>query len=185
MKSLNQARAELFFMLLSVTLLISPMLFAQTTDSAVAVDQAIETQTPAGDLPNDQETALTEVVSESENADLIAQKHPFALENQSKDPFKPLIEKPKPIVLPPDPKPNPMPDPRPQPQPIKPLSLLVQGICGNEGSRWALVTYENQVRVVTQDMNVDGIFKVVAIEPDRLVVYSNKHQTRQAFNLSK
>ncbi|HNV72152.1 MAG TPA: hypothetical protein PKO06_20765 [Candidatus Ozemobacteraceae bacterium] len=185
MKASHQARVELFAVLFSVTLLVSPLnssLFAQDT---AATEPSTDLQNSVSATSPDSSSSASSEMSESDNADMLAQKHPFALENQTKDPFKPLIEKPKPVIVQPDPKPNPTPDPRPQPQPIKPLSLLVQGICGNEGSRWALITYENQVRVVTQDMNVDGTFKVVAIEPDRLIVYSNKHQSRQTFNISK
>lgn len=178
-------RTELAASLIVVSLLIwCPMTIAQPSDTVESLPEAV-VQTPGSAEVTDDAAIPSSDVSEADNTDLIVQKHPFTLENQTKDPFKPLIVKPKPVVVVVDnsrQEEKKRIDPPPE---IKPLVVNVQGICGNEGSRWALVTYNNQVRVVTQDMVVDGAFKVVAIDPDRLIVYSNKHQSRQTFPLTK
>ena len=101
------------------------------------------------------------------------------------DPFRPKIEKE--VVVPRPPKDTVVtPPPRPQP-PVKPvvppLKLLVKGIVGNEGIRYAVVVFENEERTVVKDQVVDGKFKVVDIYSDRIVVYSNKEERRYTFKI--
>ncbi|GAB4276162.1 MAG: hypothetical protein Kow0029_17910 [Candidatus Rifleibacteriota bacterium] len=123
-------------------------------------------------------------MSEIEQVDALANKYTFAPENPKKDPFKPLVEKK--VVLPPVRTVKPVTPQRyskPKPPPIKPIKLIVSGIVGNEGSRLAVVKFENNEITITKDQVVDGKFKVVDILPDRVVIYSNKEQRRHTFKI--
>ncbi|MBQ3644609.1 MAG: hypothetical protein II961_08435 [Candidatus Riflebacteria bacterium] len=107
------------------------------------------------------------------------------LENAKKDPFKPIIEKK--VDMPPvrpkvEVKQQPR-DTKPAPPPIKPIKLFVSGIVGNEGSRLAIVKFENEELTISKDQIVEGKFKVVDIYADRVVVYSNKEQRRHTFKI--
>ena len=107
------------------------------------------------------------------------------LENPEKDPFKPIIRKE--VVLPPV-KQQPVqikPQEKKQPSapPVKPIKLFVSGIVGNEGSRLAIVKFENEELTISKDQIVEGKFKVVDIYADRVVVYSNKEQRRHTFKI--
>lgn len=102
----------------------------------------------------------------------------------TKDPFKPIVEKNAPIA------PvrrvqevKPVEKPKPAAPPVKPIKLFVSGIVGNEGSRLAIVKFENEEMTITKDQIVEGKFKVVDIYADRVVVYSNKEQRRHTFKI--
>lgn len=118
-------------------------------------------------------------VSQVEN---IEGQHPFKLE-KDKDPFMPLIQKPKP----PDPPQRVMREVatftyrEPPKEIIPPLKLSLQGICGNETERLAMIIYENELKVMKKDEEVNGKFKLVDILPDKVVVYSFKEQIRRTF----
>ncbi len=103
----------------------------------------------------------------------------------TKDPFKPLIEKEAPqmaIRKVQEVKPVEAPK-KPAPPPVKPIKLFVSGIVGNEGSRLAIVKFENEELTIAKDQIVEGKFKVVDIYADRVVVYSNKEQRRHTFKI--
>ncbi|MBF0498967.1 MAG: hypothetical protein HQM09_02440 [Candidatus Riflebacteria bacterium] len=123
-------------------------------------------------------------LDETEQIDVIMQASKFKIENENKDPFRPLVEKKIAMpVIPPSPKPSGgggIPKPPPPPPP-KPIALHVQGICGNDNERLAMIEFEGKFQTVTKDMVVDGKFKVVDILPDKLVIYSNKEQMRRTF----
>jgi len=119
--------------------------------------------------------------AESDQVELLTSQNQFRPGTPGKDPFKPLVTKPKrpdfiiatqtPIIAtstPPEIK-------------ISPLRLLVTGICGNEGERLAMIVFENKPYVIAKEMVVDGKFKVVDIFPDRVTVYSFKEQSRRTF----
>ena len=189
MNLFKMTRVELIASLMALSLItLNPASPARANETGTAPQNEISAESApqtSNEVAAETSASVGSEVSESESVDLIVQQHPFTLENNSKDPFKPLIEKPKPEPIAVEQKKTDL-KPRDQtPPPIKPLTLTVQGICGNEGSRWALITYENQIRAVNPEMVVDGAFKVVAVENDRLIVYSNKHQTRQTFSLVK
>jgi len=69
----------------------------------------------------------------------------------------------------------------PPPPPPKPIQLFVQGVCGNENERLAMIVFENKNYTIQKDQVVDGKFKVVDILTDKLIIYSNKEQMRRTF----
>jgi len=134
----------------------------------------------------DSSGGLTETakMTEGEQVDSLINKFSFAPEIPNKDPFKPIVEKK--VVLPPvrtvQPVARPQ-DSKPQPPPVKPIKIFVTGIVGNEGQRLAVIKFEDEEHTVTKDQIVDGKFKVVDIQNDRIVVYSNKEQRRHTFKI--
>lgn len=126
----------------------------------------------------------TSKMTESEQVDSLINKFSFAPEIPTKDPFKPIVEKK--VVLPPVRTVQPVARPRdskPQPPPVKPIKVFVTGIVGNEGARLAVIKFEDEEHTVSKDQIVDGKFKVVDIQSDRIVVYSNKEQRRHTFKI--
>ncbi|MBF0408269.1 MAG: hypothetical protein HQM10_13030 [Candidatus Riflebacteria bacterium] len=124
-------------------------------------------------------------LGESEQVEMIIQAAKFKLENEGKDPFRPLIQKK--VKLPPPPPPMPR-DNRgvvkpPPPPPPKPLNLTVQGICGDESERLAMVVFEGRPRTLLKGQQVDGQFKVVDILSDKVIVYSEKEQMRKTISI--
>jgi len=123
------------------------------------------------------------VGDEAEQAQIILDKYPYKLAKE-KDPFRPLIDKPMPIVMqstkPVLDRPI-LPNTPPAPPPPPPLKLIVQGIVGNDAERLAMIFFENELIVVKKDEEVKGKFKVVDILPDKVVIYSNKEQMRRKF----
>ncbi len=123
-------------------------------------------------------------MTEAEQVDSLINKFSFAPEIPNKDPFKPIVEKK--VVLPPvrtvQPVAKPQ-DSKPQPPPVKPIKIFVTGIVGNEGQRLAVIKFEDEEHTVIKDQIVDGKFKVVDIQNDRIVVYSNKEQRRHTFKI--
>lgn len=107
------------------------------------------------------------------------------LGNPKKDPFEPMITKTV-IQATPVPKvqaPKPIEKAKPQAPKINPIKLTVNGIVGNEGSRLAIIKFENEEMTISKDQIVEGKFKVVDIYADRVVVYSNKEQRRHTFKI--
>jgi hypothetical protein len=137
-----------------------------------------------GDKPADDKPVVA--ASEEDQAEALIEKFPWKMEKE-KDPFKPIVEK-KVTVLPSAPPP-PMKskkagdDAPPPPPPPPPLKLAVTGIVGNDAERLAMISFENELRVVKKDEDVKGKFKVVEILVDKIVVYSNKEQMRRTFPL--
>jgi len=126
----------------------------------------------------------TSKMTEQEQIDSLLNKYSFVTENANKDPFKPIVEKK--VVLPPVRTVQPVARPgdnKPQPPAVKPIKVFVTGIVGNEGARLAVIKFENEEHTVTKDQIVDGKFKVVDIQNDRIVVYSNKEQRRHTFKI--
>lgn len=130
------------------------------------------------------DSADTAKLTEAEQVDSLISKFSFAPEIPNKDPFKPIVEKK--VVLPPVRTVQPVAKPtdsKPQPPPVKPIKVFVTGIVGNEGARLAVIKFEDEEHTVTKDQIVDGKFKVVDIQNDRIVVYSNKEQRRHTFKI--
>lgn len=128
--------------------------------------------------------AETSKMTETEQVDSLIAKFTFAPEIPNKDPFKPIVEKK--VVLPPVRAVQPVARPgsnKPQPPPVKPIKVFVAGIVGNEGARLAVIKFEDEEHTVFKDQIVDGKFKVVDIQNDRIVVYSNKEQRRHTFKI--
>ncbi len=126
----------------------------------------------------------TSKLTETEQVDSLINKFTFAPEIPNKDPFKPIVEKK--VVLPPVRTVQPVARPgsnKPQPPPVKPIKVFVAGIVGNEGARLAVIKFEDEEHTVFKDQIVDGKFKVVDIQNDRIVVYSNKEQRRHTFKI--
>ncbi|MBF0546602.1 MAG: hypothetical protein HQM08_19305 [Candidatus Riflebacteria bacterium] len=128
-------------------------------------------------------TAPTGGYGETEQIETILQASKFKLEKEAKDPFRPLIEK----KIKPPPAPPPMPKgpsgpPKPPPPPaVKPLQLFIQGVCGNDSDRLAMVVFENKPLTIQKGQQVEGKFKVVDILNDKVIVYSEKEQMRKTF----
>jgi len=118
---------------------------------------------------------------EAENTAALAQDTKFTPSSSGKDPFKPLITRQEP------PKNEPRIDPQPASRAVeiepvtKSLQIRVTGICGNDNERLAMIEFENKSYVVFKEMTVDGMFKVVDILSDNIVVYSIKDQMRRTF----
>jgi hypothetical protein len=125
-------------------------------------------------------------MDEPEQIDHLANRFKFKPIRASKDPFKPLVQKPMAQIPVIDTrvKQNTGPVPPPPPPPPPPIQISVQGIVGNDSERLALILFENKPYTVQRDTVVDGKFKVVEILPDRLVVYSNREQMRRTFNMA-
>ncbi|MBF0408267.1 MAG: hypothetical protein HQM10_13020 [Candidatus Riflebacteria bacterium] len=121
--------------------------------------------------------------AESEQTELLGSN--FKLENEYKDPFRPLIVKKhvKKDLVQPQKKVEPV-KVEPAPIRIKPLELTLQGICGNEEKRLAMVVFQNRLQELVKGQEVAGEFKVVDILPDKLIVYSEREQLRKTFQIS-
>ncbi|MFZ2960561.1 MAG: hypothetical protein WA705_27080 [Candidatus Ozemobacteraceae bacterium] len=125
------------------------------------------------------------VDDERGEVDRIASSGDYKLEKNSKDPFKPLVVKPPPVDVQREERGKDVrPTPTPTPIPVPMLKIDIQGICGNDSGRWALAIFEGQPRVLTQDMTVDGKFKVVELRPDSVIVFSFRENARRSFSLA-
>ncbi len=179
------------FICLAIFLLAAPAMFAQDELDDFGMDDpelsGTSSETPpaeSGGTPAPKKTRIDPSLSEKDQIDLLAKETEFNPENRKKDPFKPLVVKK--VVLPPvrrvKPRTTPKTFKRPKPV-VKPIKLFVSGIVGNEGSRLAIVKFENKEHTITKDQVVAGKFKVVDIFSDRVVVYSNKEQRRHTFRI--
>lgn len=111
-------------------------------------------------------------------------RSPFSPRIPDKDPFKAIVEKK--VIAPPSRVQQPIQISRSQKTsapPVKPIRIFVNGIVGNEGQRLAIIKFENNELTVIKDQIVEGKFKVVDIQNDRIVVYSNKEQRRHTFKI--
>ena len=114
---------------------------------------------------------------------------PFNPYITSKDPFKALVEKkipvqPKRIKKEVKVKQNDEVKKEKLP-PVKPIEIKVSGIVGNDDQRLAVINFENNEYTVAKDQNIDGKFKVIDIQNDRITIYSNKEQKRRSFKIDK
>jgi len=178
---------------LAVFLLAAPQVFAiddlddfgglddlgsDASAPAEAGGDGMVAESPSSAVPD------TSKMTEAEQVDSLINRFSFAPEIPNKDPFKPIVEKK--VVLPPVRTVQPVARPqnsKPQPPPVKPIKIFVTGIVGNEGARLAVIKFEDEEHTVSKDQIVDGKFKVVDIQSDRLVVYSNKEQRRHTFKI--
>ncbi len=91
------------------------------------------------------------------------------------DPFRKLIEPPKP---PPKPIQQVVARPVPQKPVIPPLDIKIMGITGEPGARVAIVSYKgSQMLLLDGDDKPD--FRVMSIDGDKLVVLHKAAQRRQ------
>ncbi len=121
--------------------------------------------------------------SESDTINQLASEFTFAGEVADHDPFKPVIVKKviEPIKI--DRKHLEPPPVEQKKEVIPPLKLRVTGICGNEGLRQAIIQFENDEYIVENGQVIDGKFKVVDVNADKLVVYSIRESRRATFQL--
>lgn len=152
----------------------------------------IDTPSPSAAAPSSVSSAaqqqekpvLDSSLSEFEQIEVLLKAHSFTPVNPKKDPFKPILQKkadmPQ-IRRPPPTKPT-QPAP-PPPPPIKPLKLYVAGIVGNDSHRVAIVKYENTEYTISRDQVVEGKFKVIEVQTDRVVVFSNEENRRHTFKV--
>lgn len=133
---------------------------------------------PSGTNKSEQEY-MDSLISSSANP-----RSPFSPRVPDKDPFKAIVEKK--VIAPPTRVQRPIQVSKvskPAPPPVKPIKIFVNGIVGNEGQRLAIIKFENNELTVSKDQIVEGKFKVVDIQNDRIVVYSNKEQRRHTFKI--
>lgn len=176
-------------------LMAAPQVFAQDEDFGVTggsepaeEEQASNTDRPESEIIEELCTKMTsdddEKIPHRLNYDSAKKTWTAIVEKPKKDPFRPIVEKK--VVLPPVRKVQevkPVEKQKPAAPPVKPIKLFVSGIVGNEGSRLAIVKFENEELTLTKDQIVEGKFKVVDIYADRVVVYSNKEQRRHTFKI--
>ena len=126
--------------------------------------------------------ASPDELQEPDRVTELSESHKFTPAVSEKDPFKPLITRPKPpeteIRPPKEDQASKSVEIKPV---IPPLSLRVTGICGNESERLAMIEFNQKSYVVFKEMTVDESFKVVDIFSDKVVVYSFKEQMRRTF----
>lgn len=155
-------------------------------DAAGSMSDAASMESAAGSGGDETASGADEdsQLSIEERVQRVFQRHQFTPANARKDPFKPLVEKQirKPDTFTPPPQPEKEPEPKKEPPP-PPLKMSVLGIVGNPNERLAMVLYEGRLLTLSQGQAVDGRFKVVGIEADHLVVYSNRDKTRRTFAL--
>ncbi len=106
----------------------------------------------------------------------------FTPQNPGKDPFKPLVQKKPQQVVVVQQQTEKKPEPKPEPS-IPPIKVTVLGICGNESERLAMITFDNKFLTVGKGQDVDGKFKVVEINTDQLVIFSNREKIRRSFKV--
>jgi len=122
--------------------------------------------------------------SESDTISQLASEFVFTGEVASHDPFKPVIVKKVIDLIKIDRSVKVEPPPVEQKKEvIPPLKLKVTGICGNDGLRQAIVQFENDEYIVENGQVIDGKFKVVDVNSDKLVVYSIREARRATFQL--
>jgi hypothetical protein len=132
----------------------------------------------SGGMKTEQEY-MESLISQSSNP-----RVPFMPRIPDKDPFKAIVEKK--VIAPPTRVQRPVNVPKvqkPAAPVVQPIKVFVSGIVGNEGDRLAIIKFENNEHTVTKDQIVEGKFKVVDIQNDRIVVYSNKEQRRHTFKI--
>ncbi|PKL50631.1 MAG: hypothetical protein CVV42_02585 [Candidatus Riflebacteria bacterium HGW-Riflebacteria-2] len=130
-------------------------------------------------------TASAEAVQtdETDTINQLANQFTFAGEVADHDPFKPVIVKKviEPIRI--ERKSVELAVTEPKKEIIPPLKLKVTGICGNNGLRQAIIQFENDEYIVENGQVIDGKFKVVDVNDDKLVVYSIREARRATFPL--
>jgi len=122
--------------------------------------------------------------NESDTISQLASEFVFTGEVASHDPFKPVIVK-KVIDLIKIDRSTKIEPPlvEQKKEVIPPLKLKVTGICGNDGLRQAIIQFENDEYIVENGQVIDGKFKVVDVNSDKLVVYSIRESRRATFQL--
>lgn len=123
-------------------------------------------------------------VSESEIITALTEANSFTTENAAHDPFKPVIKKREPVIIKVDPPAEKTRAVEEIKEVIRPVQLTVTGICGNDNLRQAVVIFENDEYTVTSGQIVNGAFKVVDIENDKITIYSIREARRHVFSLS-
>lgn len=123
-------------------------------------------------------------VSESEIITALTETNSFATENAAHDPFRPVIKKREPVIIKVDPPAENKKVVEEKKEVIRPVQLTVTGICGNDTLRQAVVIFENDEYTVTSGQIVNGAFKVIDIENDKITIYSIREARRHVFSLS-
>ena len=67
--------------------------------------------------------------------------------------------------------------------PVKPLEIKINGICGNESRRHALIEFENSALTVQAGQTVNGKFNVIEVTENSVVVFSIAQQRRAVFKI--
>ena len=180
------------FLIMAMVLFSMNSIYAQDDDFDLGDDTEEDSGSGSDDSnssDDDENEALVQR-TEKEWVEFIMSKcnnEPFSPFVSSKDPFKPIVEKkviaPPQRVQPKVVKTAPTTPQVPKAPPIKPIKVFVSGIVGNDDQRLAIIKFENNDYTVTKDQIVDGKFKVVDIQSDRITVYSNKEQRRHSFKI--
>ena len=122
--------------------------------------------------------------SESETIDQLCHNFAFNEEIASHDPFKPVVTKKVIVPVKIERQPEIVSDKIVE-KTAPSLKLKVFGICGNDGVREAVVQFENDEHVIKSGQVVNGKFKVVAIDANKVVIYSIREARRATFALAE
>lgn len=123
--------------------------------------------------------------SEVDTIALLAEQNAFMIDQPGHDPFKPIISK-KEIKSVRTELPKKMEKAAQEPAKIaiEPLMLKVTGICGNDNVREAVINHKNEEFTVKAGQTINGIFKIVDISNEKVVVYAIKEARRHSFTLA-
>lgn len=127
----------------------------------------------------------TSNINEVETITLLAEQNTFMTDQPGHDPFKPIITK-KEIKLTRVELPEKFEKVVKDPPVIKiePLTLKVTGICGNDALRQAVIKHKNEEFTVKSGQTINGIFKIVDITDEKVVVFAIKEARRHSFALT-
>lgn len=127
----------------------------------------------------------TSNITEVDTISLLAEQNTFTTDQPGHDPFKPIITK-KEIKLSRVELPEKFEKIVKDPPviTIEPLTLKVTGICGNDTLRQAVINHKNEEFTVKSGQTINGIFKIVDITDEKIVVYAIKEARRHSFTLA-
>ena len=120
------------------------------------------------------------------NKSIYEKQHGTKITLGEKDPFFPLVIKPKRPKRPDKPPRTP---PRVGPTPIvpqiPPIQIKVICIIGNSGRRMALIQFNGKVKEYWKGDSESGAFKIVEITNRSVVIYSLRKHRQRSFDLPK
>lgn len=128
------------------------------------------------------ETSVT--VSEREIITALSEENSFMTENATHDPFKPVIKKREPVIIKIEQPSENKNTAEEKKEVVKPVQLTITGICGNNTLRQAVVVFENNEYTVSSGQIINGVFRVIDIEHDKITIYSIREARRHVFRLS-
>ncbi|MCK5685646.1 hypothetical protein KAJ27_16050 [bacterium] len=138
----------------------------------------------AFDLDTDDDDLLNEGFSVEQS--VYEKHHGTKITLGEKDPFFPLVVKPKRPKRPDKPpRVPPVAGRTPAVPQIPPVELKVICIIGNSGRRMALIKYNGKVKEYWKGDSEPGAFKIVEITNRAVVIYSMRKHRQRSFDLPK